>query len=102
MVVVKGEINMVVATLGGLVLWTTGVNVLRVVRVLVVVLVVVVVVLLVAGTGCGVADCVVLGETLTEGMVVIGFFVLVAEATVVVVGGKESVGVSCGWGRGDT
>lgn len=98
-VVVKGEMKIVVAPLGGLVLGTSGVNVLLLVWVLTVE---VVVVLLVTGASCGVVvvvDCVV---TLREGMVVVGFLVFVYEATVVVESFTEAVVVSCRGVRGDT
>lgn len=64
-----------------------------------------VVVLLVTGAGCGAvvaADCVVPVVTLREDVVVVGFLVLVVEATVAVVSLTEAVVVSCRGGRGDT
>lgn len=102
MVVVKGEMKMVVAPLGRVVLGTGGVNVRLLIGALTVV---VVVVFLVTGAGCGVVvvvDCVVAVVTLREGMVVMGFLDLVAEARVGVVSFAEAVVVSCRGIRGDT
>lgn len=62
----------------------------------------VVVVLLVTVEGCGVVvvvDCVDPVVTLREGMLMVGFLVLVVESTVVVVSFTEAVVVSC---RGDS
>lgn len=71
-VVVKGEMKMVGAPLGRVVLGTGGVSI----RLVGALTVVVVVVFLVTGAGCGmvvVVDCVVPVVTFMEGMVVVGF-----------------------------
>lgn len=85
----KGDMKLVPAPLGGLVLGTGGVKDLLLVWVLVVV-----VVLLVTGA--------VVVVTLGEGMLAVALRVLVVESTVVVVSFIEAVVVSCRGDRGGT